>query len=1493
MWNGPRQGPGPRGGGPPFGGNPRGDMFEGRDGPMPDFRGRDGSMNMNMNMNMNMGNRPGQDRPPIDMRRFDGPGPGPGPQDMRGGPNMDRNMDMRGGGGGGGRGGGGGGGGGRDGQREPFRQGEEPDMSLRRQYEMEIRSKLQNSGNFSGPGRPQMDMDGRDMQGGNMRDGRFMGDMRDRPMDRPGFNNPMDQRRPGEPMGRNDNFRDMRDRDGPRMGMDDNNGFRMDMPQPGRGMMDFDRRGGMFQMSNRGRFESDMDMRNRMGPSGEFRDRDRSPGRFGDKDRMPMDTRGRQDKSSEPDGSQFRHGDTLRDREFPEELDDEAGLGGRSLSDEWRNNNAAKERGPFPDMMNRGPPPFSSRESQSDRFFPGRGGRDGRGGSFMDRDKRPGEFPEKDGPLLSLPRPDRDGKSSEGLLGRAPSKVGSEQTIPPINPALIGPNKDPKPWSREPDAPLDRNLPSVGRPPFIQDKSQMPPEKRFPNDPTPFKGPKDLPPPSSGRGILGPCPEAMLKNIAPERRDQDYRDIDYRTGSGRPYDYNVSALPGPDKDRKEPRQTPPQRGNNAGSKDQDYRSASVNDKVSHTLCISGIPKTATMEQILGAFAVRDGVPMQGMKIKNVVPGYSFDMAYVEFLNLEDAVYFMESNQGSLKVGVTTVLMKYVLPDPRSAENKSQEPPRKPPLIAEKPELPGRPPLQPTPPKPTITPAAPVKSEPPLQFQPKPHLQLPPHPLPPPPPPPPSDPGPKGAWQRNSDLTPEAWQQQVDQQQEAEQKAEAWANRNASRQHGGPRDGDPVFKESKTMIIKNLKNTTTVEMILKALDPFAYLDERNVRLVRSKPHGGNKCFCFVDMDSHEQVSRLVDVLSRARPIMVDGVRIYAEIAKPLKNQNSYNKREFDKAGNSILGYPPDMMEQQQQQQQHMHSQQQFYQNQNQPLYGPGASDHGHGLQGDMSLAGSRDGAQMGANTMLQHGMGYPDASATDMSYQGANMAGSAAMVGPAPQEPSAQHADPYIYGSDTPDLSAYLYDATSGFYYDPQTTLYYDPTSRYFYNAETQQYLYWDHASKTYIPVTGPSTEDHTISSSSSNPMPPMHTDVTIPAATIINSAPDPAAQLSAVPLGPAPMVHAAPVVHAAPMAHAAPMVNTAPVVTAPSTMSINATMSIATAPSTMSINAAVAPAPPPPPSPVAAAAPPAPVAAVVPAAPQPPVDESATKALVDGADKSGDADAAKKDKEEKPRSLAAFKIMKDMERWAKIQNRQKDSVRSPSPVLKVGSADERSSKAADAAFAIFQNKTGGDDLFKKPLAPPSKKESKRPMGSLGLLANDYAATGSDDEEEVEDKHEQPSGSRGPGDEERDKLTDWKKMACLLCRRQFPTKDALIRHQQLSDLHKQNMEIHLKIKKSKKELEALENQEKEISKDNIQQLNARGSTASPETKRRKYQHQQNWAGGSRGGHKGSDRPGLGSEPPPERKKKEPGAAWDHSTYKQAVRKAMFARFKELD
>ncbi|KAM7402245.1 hypothetical protein PAMP_017502 [Pampus punctatissimus] len=651
------------------------------------------------------------------------------------------------------------------------------------------------------------------------------------------------------------------------------------------------------------------------------------------------------------------------------------------------------------------------------------------------------------------------------------------------------------------------------------------------------------------------------------------------------------------------------------------------------------------------------------------------------------------------------------------------------------------------------------------------------------------------WQRSSDLTPEAWQQQVDQQlqqQEMEQQAESWGKRNPP--HHNSHQSDSVFKDSKTMIIKNVKPTTTVETILKSLDPFAYLDERNVRLVKAKPPGA-KCFCFVDMDSHEQVTRLVELLTKPRPLYIDGVRVYAEVAKPLKNQNF--RRDFDKPNSSILGYPPDvsMMAQQQYSQPPP-----FLQALSSPAGAPAL------MQGNF-MTGSTN-PSLSSDPSISQGVGYSETPTVDPSYQAGGHHVPTDSVGISAVADGSQN---YVLGSETPDVSNYLYDATSGFYYDPETTLYYDPSSRYFYNAQNQEYLYWDAVSKTYIPVPGGNSAE-------TQPVAMTAEDQAI----LSNPAADAPLEMKKPSLLP----------------H-----NTgglAPVSVSPGS---SASESI----------------------------------------------PSAT-----GTEKKEDDDSTKKDKdnkEEKPKSLAAVKIMKDMERWAKIQNRQKESVRSPSPLLKTGMDDDRrQSKSADAGFAVFERKiSGGDDIFKKPLAPPKKDEkSKRPMGSLGMLASDYAA-GSDEEVE-EDKEEAAKSSQGSqSDDKEDKLTDWKKMACLLCRRQFPNKDALIRHQQLSDLHKQNMEIHLKIKRSKKELEALENQEKE--------LNAREVSRSPEQKRKKHHHQQPqhhnaWAGSSREMNKVSERPGLGAEPVPKRKKKEP-VVWDHATYKQAVRKAMFARFKELE
>lgn len=71
----------------------------------------------------------------------------------------------------------------------------------------------------------------------------------------------------------------------------------------------------------------------------------------------------------------------------------------------------------------------------------------------------------------------------------------------------------------------------------------------------------------------------------------------------------------------------------------------------------------------------------------------------------------------------------------------------------------------------------------------------------------------------------------------------------------------------------------------------------------------------------------------------------------------------------------------------------------------------------------------------------------------------------------------------------------------------------------------------------------------------------------------------------------------------------------------------------------------------------------------------------------------------------------------------------------------------------------------------SREEESAVRDASGLVA---AYAGDSDPEEAEPER---------SEEGVDKLTDWKKLACLLCRRQFPNKEALLRHQQLSELHK--------------------------------------------------------------------------------------------------------------
>ncbi|GAA37882.2 RNA-binding protein 5/10 [Clonorchis sinensis] len=59
----------------------------------------------------------------------------------------------------------------------------------------------------------------------------------------------------------------------------------------------------------------------------------------------------------------------------------------------------------------------------------------------------------------------------------------------------------------------------------------------------------------------------------------------------------------------------------------------------------------------------------------------------------------------------------------------------------------------------------------------------------------------------------------------------------------------------------------------------------------------------------------------------------------------------------------------------------------------------------------------------------------------------------------------------PDTTKYIYDESTRFYYDPVTGLLYEPNSKYFYDRVSQRYYYWDQTRSTYFPVPQPGSTE--------------------------------------------------------------------------------------------------------------------------------------------------------------------------------------------------------------------------------------------------------------------------------------------------------------------------------------------------------------------------------------------------------------------------------------
>ncbi|GLV40686.1 uncharacterized protein CBL_13813 [Carabus blaptoides fortunei] len=153
--------------------------------------------------------------------------------------------------------------------------------------------------------------------------------------------------------------------------------------------------------------------------------------------------------------------------------------------------------------------------------------------------------------------------------------------------------------------------------------------------------------------------------------------------------------------------------------------------------------------------------------------------------------------------------------------------------------------------------------------------------------------------------------------------------------------------------------------------------------------------------------------------------------------------------------------------------------------------------------------------------------------------------------------------------------------------------------------------------------------------------------------------------------------------------------------------------------------------------------------------------------------------EKQDRVKVAKKIAKDMERWAKNLNQKKESTRMPIYNEAQGMQSNGTSTAsADIGFAVLEKKNTTPATSTQSLNVFSGQKPENVYSAKSQAEGLVAAYGGSSD---------TSGDEDMADDGTDFL-DWEKLVCLLCKRQFFSKDDLTRHKEMSALHKKNMEL---------------------------------------------------------------------------------------------------------